>query len=300
MQLGIEKDKNLIYEGSGDWGQPLWPSPIVIPAAFASTEDKELKPADGKLAHKSYIFREVDYDPVSRVRRGILYHADSNTRPCEWHVSPHPAIERDKHDVTTQGILKKRLYSFGSFSLHVTLRDIDRGQPLILLGVGDSYTIWSILSVEKLASDDEMVILKARQSFGALPNVNYKKVPEVGRDNVKAALNALQEDIYRAGAESVVDRSREAMTAILSAYCQDAGIAGNGKDTGELVRTLRNLKENKKEVVANLADTVRIFHSRGKNAPRERMSLRSLTEQDAELAIQSVGVVLCELEWGSW
>lgn len=299
MQLGIERDKNLIYEGSGYWGHPIWPSPIVIPAVFVSSEDSELTPSNGKLEPNSYIFRETDYDPVSRVRRGMLYQADSS-QPYEWHVSPHPAIQQEKREINNHSVVKKRLYSFQSFSLHVALRDIEHGQPLILLGVDSSYTIWSILSVEKNVSGDEMVILKARQSFGALPTVDYESIPEVSRNNVKASMNTLQEDIYRAGSESVIDRCREAMTAILSAYCQGIGVTGNGKDTGKLVKALRNLKENKKEVVANLVDTVRIFHSRGKNAPRERMSLRPLTEQDAELAIQSVGVVLCELEWGSW
>ena len=143
MQLGIFKDKNLIYEGSGHWGHPLWPSPIVIPAVFASTKDETLRPADGKLNPNSYVFRELAYDPVSRVRRGMLYHA-GGTQPYPWSVSPHPAINQDNRELNRHGVVSRSLYTFDSFCLRVALRDIPDGQPLVLLGTDQSFTIWSI------------------------------------------------------------------------------------------------------------------------------------------------------------
>jgi hypothetical protein len=45
---------------------------------------------------------------------------------------------------------------------------------------------------------------------------------------------------------------------------------------------------------------VRLFHGRGKTAVQEKLAVRPLREQDAELAVQCAGTILCEPGWADW
>jgi|ERR1035437_4133212 hypothetical protein len=88
-----------------------------------------------------------------------------------------------------------------------------------------------------------------------------------------------------------------------SAYLQNEGIAeANGKDLGALIELLvkRNDK-NGQRIVACAAEIPQRLHSRGKHAEQEKHdNLRPIREQDAELAVQCIGVMLCDLGWGRW
>lgn len=138
--------------------------------------------------------------------------------------------------------------------------------------------------------------------MGALPELDWNLLPDKS-GLVKGKIESLLDDVYRAGAESIVDRAREAATAILSAYLQNEGIAeANGKDLGALIELLvkRNDK-NGQRIVACAAEIPQRLHSRGKHAEQEKHdNLRPIREQDAELAVQCIGVMLCDLGWGRW
>jgi hypothetical protein len=58
--------------------------------------------------------------------------------------------------------------------------------------------------------------------------------------------------------------------------------------------------EAKKFVVANCAHILALLHSRGKHVEQEKRAIRQITEQDAEFAVQAVGLILCDLDWASW
>jgi hypothetical protein len=138
--------------------------------------------------------------------------------------------------------------------------------------------------------------LKSRKVFGALPNLNEAAVPSANYERIVEKLNILAEDLYRAGPESVIDRSREAATAILSAYLQEAGVAQAGNDLGALANAYDNFNKQN-QIVAGQARTIARLHSRGKNAEQEKRSVRIPIEADAELAVLAVGLILRELEW---
>lgn len=301
MELGIDKDNNFAYEGSCHWGHAIWPSPIIVPAAFSTSTSETLIPADGNLNPNSYVFYEDAFDPVSRIRRGRLLQGGGNIQPIQWNVYPHPAIPQEGREISRQGVLKKRLFTFHPLYLPNILKNLGSGQPIILLGTQKSFTLWTIVSVETTASGDELVILKSRQSFGALPSLHSKEIPEAGREKVIATLETLQEDIQRSGSESVIDRAREAATVILSTYLQAKKFAKPKLDLDALIKKFLDANEkDKKQIVINAADIVRIFHSRGKHVVQEKFPVRPICEQDAELAIQCVGTILCDLGWAMW
>jgi len=70
MNIGIEKHSNLVYEGAGNYGHPVWPSPILLQVVIASEEDEKFKAAQvANLTPGSLLFREETYNSSSRVRR---------------------------------------------------------------------------------------------------------------------------------------------------------------------------------------------------------------------------------------
>jgi len=53
-------------------------------------------------------------------------------------------------------------------------------------------------------------------------------------------------------------------------------------------------------VRAGSADDYARLHARAKPVERAKRPMRPVREQDAELAIQCVGTILCELGWAEW
>lgn len=297
MNIGIDSNLNLVYESNSLWGHALWPTPFLSPAEVAPSTSTVLKPTTiQNLGPNLLIFREDAFDPVSRIRRGRFYRA-GNSQPHQWQVYPHPAMPDENRKIGSAGVLPKSLYTFFGNPFTNELRKYAGQQVLVILGAEDSFTVWTVINIEKMASGEELATLKARQGIGALPRLNPGAIPEAGRGKVLTALDKLVEDIYRAGPESVVDRAREAATAILSAYLQDREIARPGLDLDVLIKKMEG---ESKVVAANAANIVRLFHGRGKSAVQEKLPVRALCEQDAELAVQCVGTILCELGWADW
>jgi len=164
-------------------------------------------------------------------------------------------------------------------------------------------TPWAVVNVETIHTGEELVTLKARQSIGVLPRLRLDQVPESARSNIIEKLEALENDFQRAGVESVVDRSREAASAILSAYLQKGGDEGaKGKDLGPLVKRLSDSSSpNGNRVLACAAEIPQRLHSRAKHAEQEkRGTIHPIREQDAELAVLCVGTMLRDMGWADW
>lgn len=301
MELGIDTNLALVYEGRVRWGHAISPAPIISPAVITTTGAESFDPCGvADLAEARYIFREDAYDPVSRVRRGRLYRKSDAAQPADWRVHPNLAVPNELDNVDRHGAIAKRLYTFVTFSILNELKRIGKDQPLLLLGTIQGFSVWSITGVEQTGMGDHLITLRARQSFGALPVIDRARIPEFGRDKVLAAIDGLLEDIYRAGAQSVIDRARDAASTILSVYLQQNGEAKPGLDLGKLIAVLSKPEEIQRKVVIDAADIIRIFHARGKSAEQERRAVRLVREQDAELAVQCVGTILCDLGWAEW
>jgi hypothetical protein len=104
--------------------------------------------------------------------------------------------------------------------------------------------------------------------------------------------------VYKAGSDSIVDRAREAASAIINAYLLEQGYIEKHKDLGQLIKPLREKAE--KYIVANCADTLAKLHSRTKHTEQKNKNLRSINTQDAELAAQIIGIILIELALAHW
>jgi len=170
-------------------------------------------------------------------------------------------------------------------------------QPLVLLGVGDRFTVWTIINVEAISTGEDLFTLKARSGLGVLPVVEESKVPEAFRASVRESLDGLAEEVHRSAPVSVIDRARDAASYILLAYFNASG--KDARDLSALAKNLENKNENK-IVAASSAKIIARLHARAKPSERERRNMRPSREQDAELATQCVGTILCEIGWANW
>lgn len=256
MNIGIEEHTKLVYEAPSRYGYPIWPSPMMLQVIIASEEDRKFTAAlHNDLGAGSLLFREDAYNSSSRIRRGRLYEAGS-FQPVEWRVHPHPAIANELAEAEANGgTLKKPMYEFSSFRLRSYLKRKNLHRPIFILGSHDGFTIWALVNIETGATGDELVVLRARKSIGALPHLDREKILDADGNSVLDLVDKLEEELFRAGPESVVDRSREAATAILSKYLQSIKKADPGND---LARLANKTAEAGFEVVANAANHCQI------------------------------------------
>ena len=192
--------------------------------------------------------------------------------------------------------------TFTAHRISADLEAMKPAQPLIVLGVSQQFTVWTLISIELSLAGEEIVALRSRSTFGALPELLEESIPANGNEKVVKAIGILSEDLHRAGPQSVIDRSRDVIAWMLSAYLQSCGQAEVGRDLGRLISRLNGVSDiAKKETAASAANVVRLLHARGKSSEQEkRPMMRSLQEQDAQLAVLCVGMILCDLGWAAW
>lgn len=302
--IGIDKDQGLFYEGAHRHGHAVSPVPVTAPAAIISEADfpPKLPPWHG-VDTAEILFREDSFEAVTRVRRGRLYVA-SQTRPEYWEVFPHPSRPTEANQAKQgPGTVTRPLVTFQPLFVPNRLKDIHAagGRPLVVIGTEETFTIWTISSMEGTSAGEFLLALRGRQTFGALPELNPSAIPHASRKAVQDAVAKLRDDIFRAGPASVVDRARDAAAAALSGYLQHLGAVEPGKDLNDLIKKLNTLDDpNRRRIAAAAAEIVRLLHSRGKSAVQETRPVPPVREQDAELAVSCIASLLCELGWAEW
>lgn len=303
VHFGIDASSGLIYQGGRTFGAcVVWPSPVVTPASFVSTDEKEFKPAKIENGYSKLIFREDAFDPIARTRRGRFYLIDSQNPTQNWHVLAVPPVHTfpDEIVVNRPDLAIKKAHTYYPKSISTAISEVSSNQLLVVLGADRASTLWTVVDFETMHTGEELVTLKARQSFGVLPKVDWGVIPDYGRDNIRKAMQTLEDDYHIASPESVVDRASEAATRVLNVYLQTK----EKEPQDSLHKTITEMsslqKEDKKEVAKNAADIVRLLHGRTKYAVQRAHNARPVREQDAELSVQCIGVMLCDLGWGGW
>jgi hypothetical protein len=289
LNIGIDNDYGLVFEGRSSLGHLISPSPVITPARIIFESEGELS-AEKSSNVMGWRFREDSYDPVSRIRRGRFYEAQGG-QPQQWTVPFHP-IHRLR---TGLDIARFDMQTFYGRTVHHQFIKGKAEQPLVILGVDDRFTIWTIINVEATSTGEDLVTLKARTSLGVLPKIDYEKIPERYRSHVRQCLDTFMNEVYRSAPISVIDRARDAATQILIAYFKLEGSAA--KDLGELIKLLDGAE---RVIAASAARIINRLHSRPKPAEAEKRGMRPVREQDAELAAQCLGTLFCELDWADW
>ena len=72
-------------------------------------------------------------------------------------------------------------------------------------------------------------------------------------------------------------------------------------DLGKLVGVLGKLpRGDRPNICNNGGDIIAILRPRAKPLEQAMRPLRLIREQDAELAVQLIGTMLCDLGWAQW
>jgi hypothetical protein len=294
ISIGIDTSQGLVYESSCRYnGRLLWPAPVISHAKIIHADEQEFK-AKSSQDSFGYIFREDSFDPITKIRRGRFYESQASLTQG-WQVLPHHA--KPYRENYNSGVPHKEQLDTYSSHMSIWHRHIQGKQqkPLVLLGLGDCYTVWEIISIEDIYTGETMVTLKARNSLGNLPQLLNNNIPENYRDKLIEAVQTFSDEAYRASPSSVIDRARDVATCALNAYLGYSG--KSAKDLGKLVAEVNS---RDRAIAASTANIIARLHARGKPVEQEKRELLPIRENDANLVVQCVGGLLCELGYGEW
>lgn len=295
MFLGIDDNSGLIYESAGSIpDRSVYPTPTVSQARLIDKpEDWSSMPTSLRGNAFTWMFREDSYDPVTRTRRGRLYQDMSGASyPQDVRVRPSPS-EYPGGGGGSDGRTSKRLFVYAPCTKLLEYPNKGAGLKLAI-GNSSSSSAWRIVQVEVTVYDDIMVTLRALTAMGVLPELDLSKVQPEFQPMVTQALDRAVNSAFRETAESVVDQCRNALVVVLSRWMVQKGADERtlSKELGELARAIEVFEMT---CTASVAKVVAKLHSRGKM--NELKSLRPVTEDDAELAVQMLGFALREVGW---
>lgn len=299
-RLGIERSTGLVYEGRGDPTFPTWPTPVVSQARLIETPT-DLQKLPGNLDSDpfTWMFRESSFDPVSRVRRGLLFQKMGNAGWESTSVEAHPASNSDQREVLVgSGRLRKDLCIYCECSSLLNTPRKGEGMQLAI-GARDGYSLWRILQTERTVNSDVLVTLRAESAYGIIPAIDKSKISPVHLHKVQAALSRVLDAAYRELPTSVVDQCRNAVCVVVTHWAQIPEEDEKKKqfpDLGKLIKSIRE-KYIDKSALLSVMDIVNRLHPRGKDNEVERLELRPVHDGDAELAVHAVGFVLREIGW---
>ena len=207
--IAISAEQALIYEGEGNYGHGLWPAPILTVATVLLNSDGLIDiPSTMNLHVNPLLFREDTFDPVTRIRRGRLY-KKPGAQPQQWWVQPHPAYSEEVgFHRNSAGWLQKSLHGFNAWSAWAEVPK-DARNTMVALGTQEAYTLWKIVNIERIATSEDLLTLRAHGALGILPELREENIPDDARAKLVEVFTKLSDVAYRAGPESVIDRARD-------------------------------------------------------------------------------------------
>ena len=280
------------YEGDLQDLRSIFPTPVVSPisAPFATANGGE-----------SAIFREDDFDPVTRIRRGRVY--VGGRRNVEWfsgrvdHGPYRPPVPyRGGAPVPTwtpDEVFDAWIPSGGS-------RRAVYGR-LVEIGGGEYTTCWRVVGVEKTAMGHTLLTLRASSLLGVLPELAPGITDQAGNmvdaAPIQSTLDALVDVFHRQQATPTVDAARESARVLLAAWI---GPDAFGLDLKKVIPKIPDIAH----MTQWAASIINRLHPRGKSAEVENRAskgsaLRSLEDSDGEVSVELVGLLMREIGWAA-
>lgn len=286
QRIGIDQQFADIYQGIGNLWRVLIPSPIISEAILTP----ELPILDQSVFSR-HIFREDDFDLVTRVRRGRFYERANVSQPSQSRALPNPAGEYFNATKKGDGTFEKWLYIYDQFQLPANF------QPPKFVALGSAKSLWQVVSrPEQISTGEFLFVLKARGAFGILPEIDTNAIPEKGRAKAIETLGKLTDAAHRELPGSIIDRAGDA-----AHWCLATWAASKFNDHSLVTKTLDDLikaiRKKSPLIATDAANITRILHARGKPNAEERRGTRPLMEDDAELALRAVGFLIREFGW---
>lgn len=284
--IGIESNTGDVYEGSRSHGVRV-NNPVLLPYYFVGRGlDTELKNREYS-GMPFYLFREDYFDPITKIKRGRFYNAETET---EWYLQDFQ--RNDLTDVPCRdGFAKRaRLITYQKNPLTEFREQIH--YPDVILGREPFISIWKIISIETSFSGVPIVTLKSYRSLGELPELKIDSIDSDILPALTEAIEKLENSINRLGPTDVVDRCRDTLSVVFGFLCNNR--KNDLKDSIDGYLKQYELQEN---MISWAARIVNRFHPRGKPNEQFKLGIRPPSEEDAQLSVRCVWLVLVELGW---
>lgn len=287
-QLGIHKHYGILYGGSNSAGVRLPPNTQLFPISitFNGTELANSNSNDSD----EQLFMETYFDPVSQIRRGVIYRFNNDRLP--WYL-----YDTERVDLRRVGdkYIDESILTYNSNSLS-ELNNISQRteKPLVLIGKGQHQTLWKLISIENAALSGAVITLKALYPNGSVPSLTKAIVPSEIYTNLERELEKLVETSNKLEPTAIVDRCRDTLSIVFGQLGGDLT-----KDLGQSIKQYKNTFNNGREdKLTYAASLVARLHAQGKPNEREHRNLTPLSHNHSQLALNCVWIVLTELGWG--
>lgn len=299
MKIAIDVQTMHIYMGK-DSANRTMPFGSTVTQATSVTREFQASdlPSGGVLSNKHWIFQELSFDPTSRLRRGNLYQPETQKPWPAAQIIDHPPPELTavpRADRVDEFRFRRAVYPYEPCRELIGLPRAGIGATLAL-GTAESWSLWRVVQAEFSVSGTVLVTLKSRSYLGALPDVDLGKINVNFRADVTSALGRAADAAYRESPVSVIDQCRNTLVVCLARWL----VQENGKphtvlteDLGELTKKV----SDDNHCIKAIASLIARLHARGKDNERLRRQSRTPDEDDADLAVQSLGFALREFGW---
>ena len=300
--LGFDRDRYAFYEGERTNGYRIMPPPSVTPIRFMDNGIiPEINRGHEQLPLK--IFREDDFDTVTKIKRGRVFKCSEELQPQQWYASdafnpPRSSImQRKSFMQAPEGTISTKLTTY----IPDMLFDYKNlSQVKVILGQDSHITFWEIISAEANIVGTPVLLLKATQSYNDIPKVINANLNEKIADEIKASLEKIESSINRQSALEVIDRCRDTLSIAFGHRTGDPS-----KDLSEAINSyvkqitkgVSNTKGD--DLCASAGRIVARLHSRGKPNEQNRLNIPAPTEHDADLALNCMRLILRELGYAT-
>lgn len=290
IYLGICTNSGAIYEGlSTSSGYRVLPTPILVPVRF-SDGGPLAEIVDHGRGLADMIFREDDFDAVTKIRRGRVFNAKNQSQPWKWYVQ-----DPNRRDLKTTGpaaVQQIDLFTFQRDPLSELRGKASQSLPKVVLGADPYKTFWRIVSIESSVSGTPVLTLKAHHSLSDLPALALPKIPVDVRKPITDAVEKVEASLDRLSPTDVIDRCRDALGIVFGTLAGD-----RGKDLVPAISAFVTKNGGKEGLSSWAGLIVGRLHARGKPNEQHARSVRPPSDEDAQLAVRCLCFVLVENGW---
>lgn len=290
FDLGVCPNTGRVYEGNSFSGIPITGGIKLFPFKVLGHEIEAGRCANLKFS--SVIFREDSFDPITKVRRGRIYKL-CGSQPRDWHVQDYQRKDLPEvNNINAVGFYQRLERASHYIPHHIQAGDLVRNNGIVHIGAESNLSFWKVLFVEEQFDGSQLLTLKATKSFGTIPELLDRNIPQIALMSLKDVLDKIDISAGRLSAVDTVDRCRDALSIVFGALAENMT-----HDLGEGIRVYSKTVKNGSNLITNAADIVKRLHSRGKPNEVERYATRAVSEEDANLALNCLWFILVELGW---
>lgn len=281
-----------IYEGNLHFLHAIYPMPAVSKVSIAAPSKPDLYDFGAVIPTMPPIFREDSFDPTTRIRRGRFYVPNNPTR-ADWQAAwvnnyPYGPPVGDQ----------PRFYSCEAYTSFQGHPRPDPKKSLVLLGDLGQETAWRVVGAERLYNHEILITLRAVDTLGILPELNFAAIPAERRTDIQQAMEKVADAAHQYLPVPIVDLCRESARLLLAGWLQARGGGQVRGDLGDLIKQIAA----ESECMSAAARILARLHARGKSSEQDRQAdrgvdLREIASADADLSVALYAFLLRETGW---